>query len=63
MKPLKEYELQQVAGGYNWGDFKADWKAFKQDAQDWWKAVDNGLAEGDRISTIWKNARDAVRKN
>lgn len=57
MKDLKPHELQQVAGGYNWNDFRADWKAFFDEMGD-------GFSDAGRdIRDAWNRALDAVRNN
>ena len=57
MKDLKQHELEQVAGGYNFKDFRKDWK-------DFWKEMGNGFSKvGDALNDAWKEAREAVRNN
>mgnify|MGYP007069420975 FL=1 len=57
MKELKQCELEQVAGGYNFKDFRKDWK-------DFWKEMGNGFSKaGDALSEAWKEPREAVRNN
>lgn len=57
MKELKQHELEQVAGGYNFGDFRKDWKSF-------WKEMGDGFSKaGDALGDAWKDAREAVRNN
>ncbi|WP_016687094.1 hypothetical protein [Neisseria sicca] len=57
MKDLKQHELEQVAGGYNFRDFRKDWK-------DFWKEMGDGFSKaGDALSDAWKEAREAVRNN
>ena len=38
MKTLNQKELEQVAGGYRWSDFRKDWK-------DFWKEMGKGLID------------------
>lgn len=57
MKKLNQYEMEQVAGGYNLNDFQKDWK-------DFWKEMGNGFSEaGGNISDAFKSAVDVVRNN
>ena len=45
MKTLNQKELEQVAGGYRWSDFRKDWK-------DFWEEMGKGFSKaGDDIST------------
>lgn len=63
MKTLKQHELERVAGGYSWKDFKEDWRDLKDDVRDGWKAFDDGLSDNGSLSDSWRRARNAARNN
>ncbi|WP_373741640.1 hypothetical protein [Neisseria sp.] len=56
MKPLKQHELEQVAGGYDWNDFT-------KDVKDGWNAFLDSLSNGNGVDGTFKNIVDAVTNN